>query len=153
VPAGRYISARSAKGRAEHSFPSDPEGSGFTRLEYVPYAPPQSVKPDSAPQPRPGQHPYFNFPRAWPIDSGNDKRHASSSRSTSPTSSNTPTTDERGKQILVPLSYLEEHPPTRRHPTDEKALMMLTSKCLQDRQHWLRGGSSSVKVTRMDTMP
>jgi hypothetical protein len=153
VPAGRYISARSAKGRAEHSFPSDPEGSGFTRLEYVPYAPPQSVKPDSAPQSLDGQHPYLKIPQAWPRDPANDERGASTPRSTSPTSSNTPTPDERGKQILVPLSYLEEHPPTRRHPTDEKALMMLTTRCLRDRRHWLHDGPSSVKVSRLDKMP
>jgi hypothetical protein len=154
VPAGRYISARSAKGRAEHSFASDPEGSGFPRLEYVPYAPPQSVKPDSAPQALACRRPHIDIPRDWPMNAAKHERNTSTSRSTSPTSSNTPTTtDERGKQILVPLSYLEEHPPPRRHPTDEKALMMLTSKCLRDRHHWLRGGSTSVKVTRMDTMP
>jgi hypothetical protein len=152
VPAGRYISARSAKGRAEHGFPSDPENSGFARLEYVPYAPPQSVEQDSAPQP-PSQHPYLKVSPAWPMDLARNERNHSISRSASPTSSNTPTTDERGKQILVPLSYLEEHPPMRRNPTDEKVLMMLTSRCLRDRQHWLRGGPPSVKVTRWDAMP
>lgn len=156
VPAGRYISARSAKGRAEHSFASDPEGSGFTRLEYVPYAPPQGVKPDSAPQALTGQRPYLDVPQDWPMNSAKDERKASISRSVSPASSNTPTTDERGRQILVPLSYLEEHPPPRRHPTDEKVLMMLTSRCLQDRQHWLHGRPTGIKhsmVTQMDTAP
>jgi hypothetical protein len=154
VPGGRYISARSAKGRAEHSLASDPEGSGFTRLEYVPYAPPQSVKPDSPPQTLGSRGPYIL--RHWHTDSARDERNASTSRSTSSASSNTPTTDERGKQVLVPLSYLEEHPAPRRHPTDEKVLMMLTSKCLQDKRHWLRGGSTSAKsgmVARFDTKP
>lgn len=156
VPGGRYISARSAKGRAEHSFASDPEGSGFTRLEYVPYAPPQSVKPDSPPQTAGSRGPYIDILKDWHTDSARDERNASTSRSTSPASSNTPTTDERGKQVLVPLSYLEEHPAPRRHPTDEKVLMMLTSKCLQDKRHWLRGGSTSAKsgmVARFDTKP
>lgn len=153
MPAGRYISARSAKGRAEHSFASDPEGSGFARLEYVPYAPPQSVEPDSAPRAFTGQHPYLDIPKDWPMDQAKDDRNASTSRSSSPSSSNTPTIDERGKQILVPLSYLEEHPPPRRHPTDEKVLMMLTSKCLRDRRHWLHDGPTSVKSNMVDTMP
>lgn len=153
VPAGRYISARSAKGRAEHSFASDSEGSGFTRLEYVPYAPPQSIKPDSVPQALPAQRPYLDIPRDWPMDSeAKDEGNSSPSRSTSPTSSNTPTSDERGKQILVPLSYLEERPPPRRHPTDEKVLMLLTSKCMQDKRHWLRGGPTSSKGRLVDTM-
>ena len=146
VPAGRYISARSAKGRAEHSFGPDSENSGFTRLEYVPYAPPQSAQSDSSPVP--DQYPTSSTSTSTWANRSNHQPEAekSSSRSISPSSSGTPSSDGKGKQALVPLSYLEEQPFPRRHPTDENALMMLTLRCLRDRQNWLHSGITSSMV-------
>ncbi len=139
VPAGRYISARSAKGRAEHGFGPDSENSGFTRLEYVPYAPPQSAPSDSSP-------PAEQYPTCSTWANGSNHQtevEKPTSRSISPSSSGTTSSGGKERQSLVPLSYLEEQPFQRRHPTDENALMMLTSRCLRDRQNWLLSGIPS----------
>ncbi|KAF9050093.1 Gti1/Pac2 family-domain-containing protein [Panaeolus papilionaceus] len=114
VPHGRYKSARSAKGRPDHIFNPDSDGSAFSRLEYVPYAPrpPQPSPPASSPQPDP-----------W-----SGKRSRESSIPLRPGPASNASSDDFPRESLVPLSYLQDHPPPRRDPTDEKVLMLLTSR-------------------------
>ncbi len=152
VPAGQYISARSAKGRPDHRYSPESEGSGFTQLEYVPYAPFQAP-PASPPEPLSTVNQSL-YPSSigWPNSSANNGQRMSCIRPLSQSSSSSQSTEGNRdhSQGLVPLSYLEDQPPPRRHPNDEKVLMMLTSRCFQDRQNWLHSslGTRSGAVTR-----
>ena len=71
-----------------------------------------------------------------------------SSRSISPSS---PLSEgEEEKLGLVSRSYLEQHTFPRRRQEDENALMMLTWRCLRDRQHWLHSGVTTSMVAPWD---
>ncbi|KAF9527344.1 Gti1/Pac2 family-domain-containing protein [Crepidotus variabilis] len=136
VPSGLYKSARSAKGRPDHIFGQDSEGSAFAHLEYVPYAPPGTTQSPS-PGPSTAAELPHNSLSSWTTPPQDHRRSPTSRPSSSLSNSSAP-----DPKILVPLSYLEEHPPPRRHPTDEKLLMMLTTRCFRERQNWLHGSSA-----------
>lgn len=138
VPAGQYVSARSAKGRSDHSYSPEFEGPGFAQLEYVPYAPPQA--PSTSPQPLSNVNPsLYSSSGGWSSSSEKPGQQISCIHPTSQSSSSSQSTDGNRDhaQGLVPLAFLEEQPPPRRHPNDEKVLMMLTSRCFRERQKWL----------------
>jgi hypothetical protein len=100
VPHGKYKSARSAKGRPDHIFNPETENPEFSRLEYVPYAP--NLRSAS----RNPEPPATNR-------SGSTKCGSASSASS-----------DDNPNSLAPLTYLQNVPPPRRHPMDEKALML-----------------------------
>ncbi|CAA7261825.1 unnamed protein product [Cyclocybe aegerita] len=140
VPPGRYKSARSAKGRPDHIFNPDSESPVFSRLEYVPYAPRTSPPP---PQPQPltplqAQHPYQSHRHSEsPVSPVSPvERPISVPHAPGPASSTSSSISDDSKN-LVPLCYLQDNPPPRRHPTDEKVLMLLTSRCFHDKQRSL----------------
>ena len=130
VPHGQYKSARSAKGRPDHIFNSEAE-SAFARLEYVPYAPRASP-----PEPSPTtlyHHDTWSDPSVREPITG--RSNALSSKSD----------DHRNhREVLVPLSYLQDHTPPRRDPTDERVLMLLTSRGLGDKL--IRSNSLSPRI-------
>ncbi|KAF8895743.1 Gti1/Pac2 family-domain-containing protein [Gymnopilus junonius] len=131
VPHGKYKSARSAKGRPEHIFNAEPDSSTFSHLEYVPYAPrasPPTVSPSIYQQ---DSWSDSSLPEPMPYRSG-------------PASSKSDNSKKGQREVLVPLSYLEDHPPPRRHPTDEKVLMLLTSRGFGDKL--LRPNNASPRI-------
>ncbi|EDR01590.1 uncharacterized protein LACBIDRAFT_310627 [Laccaria bicolor S238N-H82] len=111
VPHGKYKSARSAKGRPDHIFNPESESREFSRLEYVPYTPnPRSASDNPEP-------PATNRPSTWIDLPLRDHKGSTKSGSASSASDDNP-------NRLAPLTYLENIPPPRRHPMDEKALML-----------------------------
>lgn len=120
VPPGRYKSARSAKGRPDHIFNPEMESSqGYSQLEYVSYASPSRRSSPMATEAT------LNRPLTWVDTSSLEKsrRHVPRRRSPgSPVSS-----DDTPESGLAPLAYLQNIPPPRRHPIDEKTLMLFTS--------------------------
>ncbi|KAF8197897.1 Gti1/Pac2 family-domain-containing protein [Pholiota molesta] len=115
VPYGLYKSARSAKGRPDSIFNPESEGSGFSRLEYVPYMP----RP-SPPTPNPDLT--VESSEAW---QNKLLREKSTPRRSGPSS--TTSSDENLTNALVPLSYLQDQPLVRREPTDQILLKKLDS--------------------------
>jgi len=128
VPEGRYKSARSAKGRAEHAFNTDDPQE--TRMEYISYTPKGTNSPTPSLSPLKESHyspqrhgrepPYPPYPLA----------------PTSLASPHTPTlicSPERPRRVrpgtenLAPLVYLQAVSPPRRYPEDEKTLKLLGS--------------------------
>ncbi|EKM80597.1 hypothetical protein AGABI1DRAFT_112366 [Agaricus bisporus var. burnettii JB137-S8] len=124
VPHGKYKSARSAKGRPDHIF--NPESdSEMSRIEYMPYMPGHS--PTLAPSTSPSLH-----VRTW-SDSPTQQEDSPSLPHVTlypqqiqrgPDSS---ASSDDSPECLAPLEYLQNIPPPRRHPIDEKALMQLNS--------------------------
>ncbi|TFK70622.1 hypothetical protein BDN72DRAFT_870233 [Pluteus cervinus] len=113
VPHGKYKSARCAKGRPDHIFNPEPDNSDFGRIEYVPYTP--APRRDGPLQSVQTTHPplvWMDLSRMTPT-----RRAKSSSVSSS----------ENSPGSLAPLAYLQNIPPPRRHPIDEKALKLFSS--------------------------
>jgi hypothetical protein len=113
VPPGKYKSARSAKGRPREQQLLDtfgPYSAYKPKLQYFPYHSPTSGPIDYQAS-------------AWQEQATpNDDTHLMTltrpkSRSVSQDSS----------EVLAPLTYLQNIPPLRRHPLDEKALMSFSS--------------------------
>ncbi|KAF4621114.1 hypothetical protein D9613_000517 [Agrocybe pediades] len=127
VPHGKYQSARTSKGRPEHIFnnadsENSSENTSFSRFEYAPYTPTEAFPSPISPSRCARADPKYDEP----------VRQHSISRISS-TSRLTPS-EEHGREVLVPLSYLQDHPPPRRHPTDEKILMLLNSRGFGEKQ-------------------
>lgn len=116
VPHGKYKSARSAKGRPDHIFNPEPDSPEFPRLEYIPYAPNRA----GSNTPLLGQpSPHYTVTR---ITAPQLNRYPSSTRSSSSSVSS-----DDGPGSLAPLAYLQNMPPPRRHPIDEKTLKLFSS--------------------------
>jgi hypothetical protein len=111
VPHGKYKSARSAKGRPDHIFNPETENLEFSHLEYVPYT------PNCRSASRNSETPATNRPSTWIDLSLQDQNGSTTSGSAGSASDNNP-------DRLAPLTYLQNIPPSRRHPIDEKALML-----------------------------
>ncbi|KAJ3523884.1 hypothetical protein NMY22_g11238 [Coprinellus aureogranulatus] len=125
VPPGKYKSARSAKGRPDHIFNPDVEqqNTGYTQLEYVSYSTPsRRHSPTPLSDTSPGRT--LTWVDVSPMqDTGNPPRRGSPGSLAS--------SDELPDSSLAPLAYLQNCPPPRRHPVDEKTLMLFTaSGCL-----------------------
>ncbi|EAU91089.2 hypothetical protein CC1G_03257 [Coprinopsis cinerea okayama7 len=118
VPPGKYKSARSAKGRPDNYFQSsDADSNHYSQLEYVSYAPNRRTSPNRI-EGTP------NRPLTWVDTSPHSER--SSRRRTHPYSPSS--ADDSGSDSgLAPLAYLQNIPPPRRHPIDEKTLMLFTA--------------------------
>lgn len=118
VPHGKFKSARSAKGRPDHIFNPESDSPIFPRLEYVPHAPrtSPSISPTTS-------HPEDNW-FDYPVTSKNEP---------TPVASGIVSSEETigVRENLVPLHYLQDNAPPRRHPTDEKVLMLLTTRSFQ----------------------
>lgn len=113
VPHGKYKSARSAKGRPDHIFnPENDENPEFSRLEYVPYAPNLRSASDN-PEPPATNRTSTRIDLPLRDHKGSTKTGSASSASS-----------DVKPNSLAPLTYLENIPPPRRHPMDEKALML-----------------------------
>lgn len=112
VPHGKYKSARSAKGRPDHIFNPEIENPEFSRLEYVPYAP--SLRSAS----RNLEPPATKRPTTRIDLPLRDQKGSTTCGSASSASS------DDNSNSLAPLTYLQNIPPPRRHPMDEKALML-----------------------------
>jgi hypothetical protein len=109
VPHGKYKSARSAKGRPDHIFNSETENLEFSHWEYVPYM------PNCRSAPRNSETPPTNRPSTWIDLSLQDHTQRGGSARSSP---------DNNPNRLAPLTYLQNIPPSRRHPMDEEALML-----------------------------
>jgi len=112
VPHGKYKSARSAKGRPDHIFNPESDVPEFAHLEYVPYTP-RSASSHSPKE------------RTW-RNSSHEAPHSEQRRLSAWGGSDSTSTDDGGLEGLAPLAYLENIPPPRRHPLDEKALKLLS---------------------------
>ena len=112
VPHGKYKSARSAKGRPDHIFNPESDASEYAHLEYVPYTP-RSASSHSPKE------------RTW-RNSSHEGPHSEQRRHSAWGGSDSTSTDDGGPEGLAPLAYLENIPPPRRHPLDEKALKLLS---------------------------
>jgi hypothetical protein len=115
VPPGKYKSARSAKGRPRDQQMLDtfgPYSAYKPKLQYSPYTQSPTSRPID-----------YHHASAWQEQAThNDEMHLMTltrpkSRSVSQDSS----------EVLAPLTYLQNIPPLRRHPLDEKALMSFSS--------------------------
>ncbi|KAF8160714.1 Gti1/Pac2 family-domain-containing protein [Crassisporium funariophilum] len=131
VPHAKYKSARSAKGRPDHIFNPESEGPVFTSLEYVPYTPRKSPTVSTPPS--------SHEPNTWSDRSSSQPQDEPIPQRPGPMST---TSSDDSRENLVPLMYLQERPPPRRHPTDEKILMLLTTKSFDDKQNRLSGTRS-----------
>jgi len=109
VPHGKYKSARSAKGRPDHIFNPETESPEFSRLEYVPYTP-NLRRASRNPEP-----PATNRQTDLPLRDHKGSINCDSASSDS---------SDDNPNSLAPLTYLQNIPPPRRHPMDEKALML-----------------------------
>lgn len=112
VPHGKYKSARSAKGRPDHIFNPENENPEFSRLEYVPYAP-NLRSASHNPEPPATNRPSTRNDLPLRDHKGSTKCGSASSASS-----------DDNPNSLAPLTYLQNIPPPRRHPMDEKALML-----------------------------
>ncbi|KAF8635234.1 hypothetical protein AX17_004007 [Amanita inopinata Kibby_2008] len=113
VPHGKYKSARSAKGRPDHIFNPESDVPEFTHLEYVPYTP-RSVSSHSPKE------------RIWHESSIHGVFHSEQRGFSTWAGSKSASPDDSGPESLAPLAYLENIPPPRRHPLDEKALKLFS---------------------------
>ena len=123
VPAGKYKSARSAKGRPEHLFQADADPHTFGQLEYVSYAPTFRDSPPQSVEVTPKRS------YTWVDTSStlNERQfHLQPQRVRQQFSPST-SSDSGSDSSLAPLEYLKTIPPPRRHPIDEKTLMLFTS--------------------------
>lgn len=118
VPHGKFKSARSAKGRPDYIFNPESDSPVFPRLEYVPHAPRSpSISPTTP-----------HTEDTWsPVTSENEPMLVAHS----PSFSGKVSSEDSGRENLVPLHYLQDNAPPRRNPTDEKILMLLTSRSFQ----------------------
>ncbi|KAF8647090.1 hypothetical protein AX16_006924 [Volvariella volvacea WC 439] len=118
VPHGKYKSARCAKGRPDHIFNPEPDNSDYTRLEYVQYTPRRE---------QPLQIIQSNHqPLIW-VD--RNRLPAMQVQSHSPLTQrakSSPVSSIDEKAGLAPLAYLQNIPPPRRHPVDEKVLKLFS---------------------------
>ena len=121
VPHGKFKSARSAKGRPDYIFNPESDSPVFPRLEYVPHAPRSpSISPIT---------PYTED--TWsPVASENEPMVVAHTPSFSGKVSSEDNISS-AREDLVPLHYLQDNAPLRRHPTDEKILMLLTTRSFQ----------------------
>ncbi|KDR71008.1 hypothetical protein GALMADRAFT_1345912 [Galerina marginata CBS 339.88] len=116
VPHGKYKSARIGKGRPEPVLIPESESRG---VEYMPSAP--GASPPIA-SPTPQNH------LKWPnilLGNGSIPRRGGAA---SANSSDDSERESSHREALVPLSHLQSHPSFRRHPVDEKILMLLNSR-------------------------
>jgi Gti1/Pac2 family transcription factor len=113
VPHHQYQSARHPKGRPEHLFSPQHE----VGTEFVPYMPNSS--PTSYYQPEPSSS-GANL-ASW----RNNRQVGSHQKYPSTTSSARPESPSDISDSLAPLAYLQTITPIRRHPEDEKTLMLL----------------------------
>jgi len=127
VPHGKFKSARSAKGRPDHIFNPESDSPGFPGLEYVPHAP--RTSPSGSPT-----TPEDTWPD-HPVASKNEPAHTSHFSGKAPPKENI-------RENLVPLHYLQDNAPPRRHPMDEKILMLLTTRSFQADDTQRRFGTS-----------
>jgi len=124
VPHGKFKSARSAKGRPDHIFNPESDSPVFPRLEYVPHAPRSS--PSISPTiPCLEEDTWSDYP----VSSENGPTPVDPP----PSFAGKVSSEENlnGRENLVPLHYLQDNAPPRRHPTDEKILMLLTTRSFQ----------------------
>ncbi|KAH6914423.1 Gti1/Pac2 family-domain-containing protein [Coprinopsis sp. MPI-PUGE-AT-0042] len=126
VPSGKYKSARSAKGRPEHLFQADADPHTFGQLEYVSYAPSYRESPPQA------THPVEVTPKrsyTWVDTSStlNERQFHLPPQRVRQQYSPSFSSDSGSDSSLAPLEYLKTIPPPRRHPIDEKTLMLFTS--------------------------
>lgn len=130
VPHGKFKSARSAKGRPDYIFNPESDSPVFPRLEYVPHAPRSpSISPTTPPT-----------EDNWsPITSENEPMLVAHS----PSFSGQVASEDSNRDNLVPLHYLQDNAPPRRNPTDEKILMLLTSRSFQADDTQRRLGNSN----------
>jgi hypothetical protein len=106
VPPGKYKSARSAKGR-----PRDQQAI-LESIDLYPAYPPKSQYAS-----------YMHHSHFGPLDHPHSPTWTDYHNDNSPKSRlMSPVTPE----VLAPLAYLQNIPPLRRHPLDEKALMSFT---------------------------
>jgi hypothetical protein len=122
VPPGIYKSARSAKGRPDHIFNPDMDqlNTGYSQLEYVSYpTPSRRHSPATFSEPSP------NRPLTWVATFPTDSSRNPPARRWTPDSPESP--DDTPDSSLAPLAYLQNCPPLRRHPIDEKTLMLFTA--------------------------
>jgi hypothetical protein len=115
VPPGKYKSARSAKGR-----PRDHQAT-FERLSSpMGVYPTYGLKPQYSPYPHTGSmDPRSRHASPWHdhLTRQDDTLHVIRPKSRLMSRDNS--------EVLAPLAYLQNIPPLRRHPLDEKALMSL----------------------------
>jgi len=119
VPHGKYRSARSAKGRPDHIFNPEsvnpPPRLEPSRHEYSPYMPRQSHHAESS----------MSQTLTWidtsPRELGHQEHYSPSRRGPASCSSS-----DEPPENLAPLAYLQNIAPPRRHPVDEKTLMLFT---------------------------
>jgi len=123
VPHGKFKSARSAKGRPDHIFNPESDSPVFPRLEYVPHAPRSS--PSISPTIPCAEYTWSDYP----VSSENGPTPVTHTPSFSAKASSED--NFNGRDNLVPLHYLQDNAPPRRHPTDEKILMLLTTRSFQ----------------------
>jgi len=121
VPPGKYKSARSAKGRPDqhHFQTSDSEPQQFAPLEYVSFSHPTSpILTESSAS---------NQTLTW-VEAPRRDKSATARRRMKPYSAPSPDDSGSGSDSgLAPLAYLQNIPPPRRHPIDEKVLMLFTA--------------------------
>ncbi|KAF5374589.1 hypothetical protein D9757_010171 [Collybiopsis confluens] len=133
VPHGKYKSARSTKGRPDHIFNPDQEAD-FPRIEYIPYKPKSPAISDSSSQ---SSSPSDHSPpltstttlRKWMNTDSSSHQYVSAGRTALGRRRNH-ALERFGSEDLAPLAYLQAIPPRRRHPEDEKTLMLLASRRL-----------------------
>ena len=119
VPHGKYKSARSGKCRPDHILNNDFDSLHFPRLEYVPYTPRRTESPPSSRLPQSPHQPAQQLPLIQIDTRLRTKNSMLDPRGPGSASDETP-------DLLAPLAYLENIPPPRRHPMDEKILKLLS---------------------------
>jgi hypothetical protein len=131
VPHGKYRSARSTKGRPDHIFNPD-QDADFPKIEYIPYKPKSPPVSDSSSHTSspPPEHPAFTSTtlRKWMNTDSSSHQYVAPERS--PIRRRHSALEQITPEDLAPLAYLQAMPPLRRHPEDEKTLMLLASRPL-----------------------
>ncbi|KAJ3989504.1 Gti1/Pac2 family-domain-containing protein [Lentinula detonsa] len=131
VPHGKYKSARSTKGRPDHIFNPD-QDSDFPRIEYIPYKPksPLSVSDCSSQSSSSPDHSSITSTtlRKWMNTDSSSHQYVPSG--SAQTRKRHTALGQISSEDLAPLAYLQSMPPPRRHPEDEKTLMLLASRPL-----------------------
>ncbi|KIK69335.1 hypothetical protein GYMLUDRAFT_237148 [Collybiopsis luxurians FD-317 M1] len=131
VPHGKYKSARSTKGRPDHIFNPD-QDSDFPRIEYIPYKPKSPAISDSSSQSSspPDHSPLTSTTlRKWMNTDSSSHQYVSTGRPAHGRRRQYPS-EQIAPEDLAPLAYLQAMPPPRRHPEDEKTLMLFASRPL-----------------------
>lgn len=130
VPHGKYKSARSTKGRPDHIFNPD-QDSDFPRIEYIPYKPksPPSVS-DCSSQSSSSDRSSITATtlRKWMNTDSSSHQYMTSGSVQA--RKRPPALGQITPENLAPLAYLQSMPPHRRHPEDEKTLMLFASRPL-----------------------